>query len=140
MASGPTWTLKYQDPTWDAPREYTFEPQKLLTLSALRQIKAWFGPDLGRYLAFIQQFAQGDPDAAVCALWLARKAAGEPEVPEPLRMPDFAMGEFYAGFEPGDEEEDADPLNTAESPMPVSTATPTPSAPSTSDSSPTSAA
>ena len=135
----PLWHLQYQDPTWTEPREYVFDPQKLLTVSALRQIKEWYGIEIGRYLAFIQAFSQGDPEAALCALWLVRRAAGEVEVPEPNRMPDFSMGDFYHSFEAaGESEEEADPLNTGEE-IPSSTETPTPSEPSTSASSPTSA-
>ena len=135
----PLWHLKYRDPKWTEARKYGFDPQELLTVSALRQIKHWYGIEIGRYLAFIQAFSAGDPEAAVCALWLVRKAAGEPDVPEPNEMPDFSMGEFYDRFEAASSEEEADPLSTGEK-IPTSTETPTPSEVSTSVSSPTSAA
>ena len=134
----PLWHLKYQDPTWTEVREYVFDPQTLLTVDALRHIKQWYGIEIGRYLNFIQAFSQGDPEAAVCALWLVRRAAGEPDVPEPNRMPNVSMGDFYHSFEAAGGEAEEDPLNTGEK-IPTSTEIPTSSEPSISDSSPTSA-
>lgn len=138
----PLWKLKYQDPSWDEPRTYTFDPQKELTVGRLRQIKEWYGPEVGRYLAFIQAFAQGDPEAALAALWIVRTTAGESDVPEPDRMPDFSMGDFYAEFIPAGEEPEAekDPTQpSAQAPTTESTETPTSSEQRTSVSSPQSA-
>ena len=138
----PLWKLQYQDPEWSEPRTYMFDPQKELTVSRLRQIKEWYGPEIGRYLAFIQAFAQGDPEAALAALWIVRMSAGEQGVPEPNQMPDFSMGDFYAEFIPAGEEPEAEQDPTQPSaPVPTtgSTETPTSSEPRTLVSSPQSA-
>jgi hypothetical protein len=125
-ADRPLWHLKFDG------KEYVFDPRELLTVSALRSIKGWYGVELGRYLAFIAAFAQGDPEAALCAIWLCRKAAGEDGVPEPNNMPDFRMGEFYDHFQAAGEDED--PPTKAEQPTPVSTVIRTSSEPDISDS------
>jgi hypothetical protein len=142
MADRPIWKLEYKDPAWEESREYMFDPQKLLTVSALRQIKGWYGTEIGRYLTFINAFAQGDPEAVVCALWLARRDAGEDGVPEPNKMPDFSVGDFFSEFIAADDDEDAevDPTQpSTPAQTPALTETPTRSEPSTSVSSPVSA-
>jgi hypothetical protein len=125
----PRWHLQFQG------KEYVFDAS-LVTVSALRKFKAEFGLELGRYLSFISAFAQGDPEAALCGLWLARKAAGETNVPEPNDMPDFRMDEFYDFFqaagEPDPTREGTDSKEKDQTP--ASTGTPTSSAPATSDS------
>ena len=122
----PLWHLKFEN------KDYIFDPE-LLTVSSLRQIKGWYGIELGRYLSFISAFAQGDPEAALCAIWLCRKAAGEENVPEPNNMPDFKMGEFYDHFQAAGVDED-NPPTKGDQPTPASTATRTRSEPDTSDS------
>lgn len=139
-ADRPIWHLKLDG------KGYQFDPEELLGVKELRQIKQWFGPELGAYLTFQAKFTQGDPDAACCAAWLARRAAGEEGVPDPPNYPSFNLGPFFDKFEPtgfvfvGDElkkieeveaEETADPTNTAPSPTGVSTETPTGSEPKT---------
>jgi hypothetical protein len=89
----PVWLLKFKD------REYRFDPQQQLTMGRLRQIKSWYGVELGRYLSFLQAFSQLDPDAVACAIWVCRKAEGESNVPEPTRMEDFALGEALMAVE-----------------------------------------
>jgi hypothetical protein len=138
----PLWELSYQDPSWSEPRIYTFDPQKLLTVQDLVKIQDWYGPEIGRYLTFTAAFAQGDPNAALCALWLVRRAAGESEVPEPMRMAgNFSMGDFYSKFIPADTEMDEkDPTQPSEpAPTPASAGTQPNSGASTSGSSPSSA-
>jgi hypothetical protein len=119
-------------------KDYVFVPKTDVTVSALRQIKAWF-PDIGRYIQFYSAFLEGDPDAALCALWIARKKAGETEVPEPNKLGDFAIGGFYEAIGDEDEDEESDPTSGAATPTPSSTRTPTSSESATSDRSPTSA-
>lgn len=126
------WKLTFEG------KEYVFDAKRDLTVSALRQIKEWYGVELGRNMTFQAALLQQDPEAALCALWLARKAAGEENVPEPNRMPDFSVTElFEEGFE---ETEGKEPDPTTEvPPTPGSTETPTSSGTSGSDHSPTSA-
>jgi hypothetical protein len=135
----PLWELSYQDPSWSEPKTYTFDPQKLLTVQDLVKIQDWYGPEIGRYLTFTSAFSQGDPTAALCALWLVRRAAGEPEVPEPHAMPNFSMGDFYSKFIPAETEiEEEDPTQPSEPAQTKgSTETPKNSEASTSVSSPT---
>lgn len=126
------WQIKV--PVGGTEKVYTFDPGKQLTVGTLRQIKAWY-PELGRYMSFIAAFAQGDPEAALCAVWMVRKDAGETDVPEPNQMDDFPMGGFYHHFDPASDEEERP---TEAVPTPDSTPTPTGSEENTSgDSEPT---
>lgn len=81
------WYLK------DGEKRYVFEPETMLTLGVLRQIKAWYGNELGRYTNFIAAFSELDPEAILCALWICRKAAGEENVPEPNQMGDISLAD-----------------------------------------------
>jgi hypothetical protein len=131
MADRLQWRLTYNG------REYIFDPKEMLTVTALRQIKQWFGPELGRYMTFQGALLQQDPEAALCALWLARKAAGEQNVPEPNQMDDFSIGElFEKGYDTPSETKEPDPTPAR---TPGSTETPTNSDPDGSEPSPTSA-
>lgn len=133
MADRLQWKLTYNN------KEYLFDPKEMLTLSALRQIKQWYGTEIGRYMTFQGALLQQDPEAALCALWLARKAAGEQDVPEPNQMPDFSIGElFEKGFDTADEEKEKEARPTPASTL-DSTETPTSSGANGSDPSPTSA-
>lgn len=105
---------------------------KDLTVGRLRKIKEWYGPDMGRYLSFVGNLRLLDPDAAACAVWVARTVAGEANVPEPHQMPDFALAGFIEVPEE-DSEAKADPP-TEPSETPSSTETPTSSGRDTSDS------
>jgi hypothetical protein len=116
VSDRPLWHLKFED------KKYVFDPREHLTVGALRQIKHWYGAELGRYLSFISAFSQGDPEAALCALWLVRKAAGEENVPEPEQMPNFAMGDFYDFFQAAGSE-DPTQAQAADPATPVSTGT-----------------
>lgn len=112
---------------------YPFNPQELLTVGALRQIKHWFGTEIGRYNAFVSALLQGDPEAALCAVWLARKAAGETNVPEPNELPDFQLASWIDLEESAVEEDEGKP--TQQTPQtPDSTEIPTNSDPDISDS------
>lgn len=133
MADRLQWKLTYNG------KEYIFDPKEMLTVSALRQIKQWYGAELGRYMTFQGALLQQDPEAALCALWLARKAAGEQDVPEPNQMDDFSIGElFEKGFDTA--EPKADPTPPAGASTPASTETQTSSEELPSDPSGTSSA
>ncbi len=127
-----------------AGNQYEFDPQRQLTLGRLRQIKQWYGPDLGRYLSFLRAFSELDPDAVACAIWICRRDAGEENVAEPNRMEDFSIGEALEGIDTVDSGGDPDgppaEEGTAEATStPSSMETRTASGSSTSGSSPTSA-
>jgi hypothetical protein len=128
MADSATWQVKYDG------RDYAFVPKQDLTLVRLRQMKQWFGVELGRWAPFMNAFAQGDPDAIACVIWIVRNKAGETGVPEPRMMMDFSVGAFMEDFQ----FEAADPPTQAAQIL-GSTPTPTKSAAATSGSSPTSA-
>ena len=66
-----------------------------ITASVLRQMKGWYGREYGSFLGFITLLAQGDVDALSCALWLARRKAGE-RVPQDPSMVEFNVGDFEA--------------------------------------------
>jgi hypothetical protein len=116
--------------------EYVFAPE-MLTQSRLSQVKQWYGKELGRYNNFIEAFFEGDPDAAKCAVWVARKAAGEPSPPEPNQMEDFSLAQW---IKPGETAvEDESEANPTELPPTLDTTeTPTNSSDDTSGKSPTS--
>jgi hypothetical protein len=116
--------------------EYVFAPE-MLTQSRLSQVKSWYGKELGRYNNFIEAFFEGDPDAAKCAVWVARKAAGEPSPPEPNQMEDFSLAQW---IKPGETavEEEAEANPTEQPPTLDTTETPTNSSDDTSGKSPTS--
>ncbi len=79
-------------------KKYPFSFEDL-TVGRLRQVKAWFGPELGRYNSFIVALHQLDPDAALAAVWIARTVAGESNVPEPNQMEDFPLRGFLEDIE-----------------------------------------
>lgn len=114
-------------------REYPLDLTELLTLSNLRKIKQWYGLELGGMISFQEAFRLGDPDAVACAIWMARRAAGDENVPEPQNMPDFSIIGFFNGL---DEDVDAQaedgdtPDPTEATSTPGSTETQTPSEPS----------
>lgn len=88
------WLLKYRD------HEYSFDPNRDLTLRNLRAIKGWYGSELGSFTAFNAALGAGDPDALACVIWIVRTKAGEQNVREPQRMEDFAIvDDFYSKFE-----------------------------------------
>lgn len=119
VSDRPRWYLRYDGKT------YAFDPKTQLTVGVLRQIKSWFGPELGRYVTFMAAFAEMDPEAVSCALWVASKAAGDTDVPEPNAMEDFAIGELIERFVPAGtpSEEEGEPTTGAQTP--TSTETPT---------------
>ncbi len=112
-------------------KKYNFSFEDL-TVERLRKIKEWYGPELGRYMTFIGSLRLLDPEAAVCAVWVARTAAGESNVPEPNQMPDFTLKGFLEDA-PAQAEE-TDPPTQPGAPIPGSTETPTSSDADTSDS------
>lgn len=77
---------------WDG-KHYTFDADKDLTVSRLRQIKSWF-PDLCNLMQVVLQFRLQDADAAMCVLWVMKAKAGEMGL-DARRMEDFAVGEFH---------------------------------------------
>ena len=101
--------------------EYVFAPE-MLTQSRLSKVKEWYGSEIGRYNNFIEAFFEGDPDAAKCAVWVARKAAGEASPPEPRQMEDFSLAQW---IKPGDTAEVAEANPTKAVSTPDTTETPT---------------
>jgi hypothetical protein len=123
------WLLKVDD------KEYAFDAT-MATVEALVHIKQWYGKELGRYNNFMEAFFEGDPDAALCAIWIARRAAGEAEVPEPKKMSGaFTLNQWMDTPEVQEDEVKA-PNPTGAPPTPVSTKTPENSGPSTDGPSP----
>jgi hypothetical protein len=106
--------------------EYVFAPE-MLTQSRLSQVKQWYGKELGRYNNFIEAFFEGDPDAAKCAVWVARKHAGEANPPEPNQMEDFSLAQWIKPGGTADVEgEDPNPTGATDpAPTPDTTETPT---------------
>ena len=105
-------------------QEYVFAPE-MLTQSRLSHIKSWYGSEIGRYNNFIEAFFEGDPDAAKCAVWVARKAAGEPNPPEPMSMEDFSLAQWIKPGETAVEEEAQEANPTEAAPILDTTETPT---------------
>ena len=88
------WNLTYKSKT------YQFDPNRDLTLRNLRQIKGWYGRELGSFTAFNDALGAGDPDALACVIWICRTKAGETNVRDPQNMEDFAIvDDFYKEFE-----------------------------------------
>jgi hypothetical protein len=113
----PEWRLTVDD------KKYTFDV-KMVTVEALTHIKAWYGKELGRYNNFIEAFFEGDPDAAKCAIWIARRAAGESNVPEPMAMDaNFTLNQWLDTPEV-EEEEDPNSSGATSPQTPASTETP----------------
>lgn len=102
-------------------KTYTFDAMRDLTASNVRHFKGWFGPDLGRVNPFVVALVQGDPDAWACAIWAARKAAGETNVPEPRNLPDFSVWELMADFEDAESEEEGEGSPEVQAPVPTQT-------------------
>lgn len=94
----PRWQFTYGD------KEYTFDVGRDLTMARLKQIKQWY-PNLGAVNHMVVGLVAGDPEAWSCAIWSARKSAGELDVPEPNRMKDFSVWDMIADEEI-DEDED----------------------------------
>lgn len=105
-----------------------------ITVGRLRQIKAWF-PELGAYIRLVTAIQVLDPDAALCAVWIARKAAGEANPPDPNQMDDFPLNVFLETVPlPEEDEEEAEADPTSPAPTLSSTRTRRKSADDTSDS------
>jgi hypothetical protein len=114
----PEWRLKVDD------KNYAFDV-KMVTVEALSHFKQWYGSELGRYNNFVEAFFEGDPDAAKCAIWLARRAAGETNVPEPRQMDGaFTLNQWLDTPEvQEDGVEDPNPTGATAPPTPASTET-----------------
>lgn len=118
-------------------KEYVFSPE-MLTQARLSQIKSWYGKEIGRYNNFIEAFFEGDPDAAKCAVWVAMKAAGEPNPPEPMSLGDFSLAQWIKPGEAAAAEDDSEGNPTEGEQTPDTTQTPTNSGDDTSGKLPTS--
>lgn len=131
MAGDLRWKLQFDG------KEYEFNAHRDLTIVRLRQMKAWFGLELGRWSPFILALGQGDPDAVACVVWIVRTKAGEKNVPEPRLMMDFPVGTFMKELETEQDEEE-DPTSQVDGVRDEqttdSTLTPTSSEPDTSGS------
>ena len=91
MARDQTYTLEIDGV------QYEFNNDADITLSALRQIKAWF-PNLGTYSAFRNGYLLGDPDALACIRWIIRRRENVKPNPEPTNPEDFSLGDFMNTF------------------------------------------
>lgn len=107
----PRWKFTFQG------TDYVFDVMRDLTASRVRQLKVWYGPEIGRVQPFIVAMIQGDPDAWACAIWCARKQAGEVNVPEPKDI-DFSIWELMSSDQ---EEDEAEPKPEAAGPVPTQT-------------------
>lgn len=105
------WKLKVDG------KDYTLSASDL-TVGNLRHAKQWFGAPYGRYLPFIQMLIEGDCDAVACAIWMARRAAGE-RPPEPSAMGDFVVSDFFS-VASEEEDEEGEPNPTEPLPTPGS--------------------
>jgi hypothetical protein len=94
-------------------KSYTFVPQEMLTVGPMRQIKQWYGSELGTYNGFVSALFMGDPEAALCAVWIARNAAGEDNVPEPNNLADFPLASWLEIVSTDDEAEEGKPTQEA---------------------------
>ena len=108
MAADQLWKIKVDG------KEYELRTEDL-TVGNLRHCKQWFGAAYGRYLPFIQMLIEGDCDAIACAVWMARRAAGERNVMEPSQMGDFVVSDFFTVIQEDDEDE-SEPDPTEASP------------------------
>lgn len=71
--------------------EVVLDCDEHLTRKVMRMVKRWY-PEFATVNGFTQRLNLGDPDAARCALWIAKRAAGR-EVPKrPEEMGDFSIG------------------------------------------------
>lgn len=110
------WRLKIGE-----DQSYAFDVT-MVTVEALTHIKQWYGKELGRYNDFIEAFFAGDPDAAKCAIWTARRAAGETNVPEPKQMDgSFTLNQWLdTDGEPDAEDENPNPTPATSPQTPAS--------------------
>lgn len=96
----PRWAFTYES------NDYVIDVGRDLTFSRMRHIKQWF-PQLGSINQVVIGLVNGDPEAWACAIWAARKAAGETDVPEPHRMKDFPIWDLMADDDvDGEDDED----------------------------------
>lgn len=126
----PRWQFTYND------KDYTLDVGRDFTFARMRQVKSWF-PQLGSVNQMVIGLVNGDPEAWACAVWCARKSAGEADVQEPNRMRDFNLWELMADedIDEGDEEQEGDgEERPTSSPTHDSTMTSTSSEGDTSDS------
>ena len=108
MAGENLWKIVLDD-----GKEYTLARSDI-TVGALRQFKAQFGPPYGKFLVFVQLLMEGDADAWCAAVWLCKKNAGEKPL-KPMHLLDFAVGDvMLSGNEDEDEDTDdeADPTES----------------------------
>lgn len=104
-----------------------FDPAKDLTVQRLRQLKQVLGPDYGKFVTLMRLVAEGDVDALVGIIWVAKSANGEK-----LDLRNFANSPFE-NFSVGDvqfaledtPEEGEDPLASRTDLDPSSTPIPT---------------
>lgn len=115
QVESPKWKFTIGD------KEYIFDVMRDLTASRARQIKSWYGPELGRVQRFIVAMVEGDPDAWAAAIWCARKAAGEKNVPEPRNMEDFSIFDLMSQDQDEDEEDTGTEDDEAVRPVPTQT-------------------
>lgn len=98
VSDRPVWFLRDEDRSVE--KSYRFDPRTMLKVGVLRQLKATFGPDLGAYMGFMDAFVRLDPEACVCALWVAKQEAGAEVPASPNDLGDFPLGDFIEKFIP----------------------------------------
>ena len=109
-------------------KEYTFDPNRDLTLRKMRQLKGWYGKEFASYSGLMAAIGAGDPDALACLVWIGRTAAGDGNVREPHMMEDFSLIDFMENLEyhPDADDADADPTTGDEAPDTTDDSTQTP--------------
>lgn len=140
--------IPYKNGITGETREYSFGARDI-TVGRLRQMKAWYGPEYGAYLTFVQLFLQGDADAIACALWICLSKDGVNKEPKYIDFEPYdifqaiqAQNKVNAELEEAEALGDpqtgvvsvpVEPPQSGET-IPASDVTPTPSATSTSGS------
>jgi hypothetical protein len=111
-APAPLWKFKLDDGA-----EYELYAREF-TVGILRHFKQWYGAAYGKYLVFIQLMFEGDCDAIACALWLAKRNAGEK--PKEPRLLDFSVSDFFTTQPADDEDDEVEESDVKESDPPQS--------------------
>lgn len=115
--AAPRWEFDYGE------THYTLDVGRDLTMGRLVQIKHWY-PNLGTMSNMVAGLVQGDPEAWACAIWAARKSAGESEVTEPRRMKDFSVWDLMADDDLDEDEDETADVDAEDEPAPRPTSPP----------------
>lgn len=103
---------------------YELNPRDI-TVVALRQAKAWYGPEYGRYISFVNLFLNGDADAVAVAIWICLKKKGINREPQNI---DFSPFDIFEAIQKANEDRAAaEQAADAENPDAAAQPDPTPS-------------